>query len=905
MQPVPTAAEISAMTPMMRQYFDLKTACPDAILLFRMGDFFEIFGADAELVAPLLDIALTSRERGDQQRIKFCGMPHHSAKGYWLKLLRRGYKIAIADQVEDAALAKGLVRREITKILTPGCVDDLEGLEATAPNYLMALYEEPTSKAWALLVTDVSTGELRLASVAEAEIPGWIETLAPKEILVRRFYQGPLQKQLATLQVRPPVVSTLPESLLHDAAQQNQLLQRVFPKKPLAEHPCGAVIGGETLLASVLGHVEQMKISLLPFRLVQGLRDPESFCLEPIAVRDLEIFETLRDRSPHGSLLTQINYCQSPMGVRLLRWSLQHPLLQASAISKRHTGVAQFLALQPETFASLQTGLKGCGDLERLTARLVAGSATPRELGVLRDTLRKLVALTARLRQDGSPAATALLEHLTSSSRELQALEILEQSLQEEPGILGEGTRVFRSGVDPALDGHLHDTLHGEEKVEAYQEKLRAETGISSLKIKRHNTFGLLLEVTRTHFTKIPAHFIRRQTMVNCERFVTEDLQELDEQLSHATRFAIEREFAVYVALLERLAGEKEVLFQAASTLASFDLLLSFAMLAQKKSYTRATFSPQRLYLRAARHPVVEAFVGMSDFVANDIEMSPEGKFLLLTGPNMGGKSTLMRQTAICALLNQIGCFVPAETAVLPIFDQIYTRVGASDDLSRGLSTFMTEMNEAATILRHATSQSLVLLDEVGRGTSTEDGLALAWSIFQELVSQVGAWMFFSTHYHELVPLAQSLPNVQLIQTEVLESEQGVTFTHRVIPGFCPSSFGLEVASLAGIPERVVATARAFLQTQKSDGSMMARAVEPLTEQVLPVDPRREATLVKLERVSLNRLTPLQALNLLHELQSMLVQEAVVTRQGSLFAPGVLYPRPEGQGFMTHEVKPQ
>ncbi len=880
---VPTSSEIAAMTPMMRQYFDLKTACPDAILLFRMGDFFEIFGADAELVAPLLDITLTSRERGDQQRIKFCGMPHHSAKGYWLKLLRYGYKIAIADQMEAASVGKGLVRREITKILTPGCVDDLEGLESTSPNYLMAIYEEPTSKALSLLVADVSTGELRLASVLESEIPGWIETLAPKEILVRRFYQTALQKQLATLQVRTPVLSALPETLLHDTAQQTQLLQRVFPKKPLPTHPCGAVPGGEALVASVLSHVEQMKISLLPFRLIQALRDPESFSLEPIALRDLEIFETLRDRSSQGSLLTQINCCQSPMGVRLLRWSLQNPLLQASSIAKRHEIVRHFLALQPGTFATLQTALKGCGDLERLTARLVAGSATPRQLGVLRDTLRKMAALTSRLHEERSPASEALLQHFGNCIQGAATLEVLEPYLQEEPGPLGEGTKVFRSGIDGTLDAHLHDTLHGEEKVEAYQDKLRAETGITSLKIKRHNTFGLLVEVTKTHFTKIPAHFIRRQTMVNCERFMTEDLQELDEQLSHATRFAIEREAAVYWELLEKLAAQKEALFQTASTMASFDLLLSFAVLAQKKNYTQAKFSPNTLRLRAARHPVVEAFVGISDFVANDIEMSQDGKFLLLTGPNMGGKSTLMRQTAICALLNQIGCFVPAAEATLPLFDQIYTRVGASDDLSRGLSTFMTEMNEAATILRHATSNSLVLLDEVGRGTSTEDGLALAWSIFQELVTQVGAWMFFSTHYHELVPLAGALPRVKLIQTEVLESERGVTFTHRIIPGFCPSSFGLEVASLAGIPERVLLSAREFLQGHKPAPVFAERSFVP-APRPLPVDPRREAVLTKLERLSPNRMTPIQALNVIEELQMMLTQDSHAPLHTPLFS---------------------
>jgi len=878
------------LTPMLQQYFQLKSQADGAILFFRMGDFYEIFGPDAEEIAPKMDVVLTSRERGDSERMPFCGVPHHSVKGYLLKLLKQGYKVAIAEQLEDPAQTKGLVERGIVRILTPGCVDELEGLEATATNHVLAVYECPERKAWAALVIELSTGELRLGPAKPADLGRLVQVFKPKEIWARAFQHETLRSMIPpAADDFQPLLESLPETPLRDKNLVREILNSSLGCASIDHFPCGKIPAGEELLASALQRLRNLSANTTHFRTVKPIFDPDHMVLGPTAVRDLELFETALRRQQDGSLARTIDRTLTPMGSRRMRELLAKPLVNRDQLNSR-LDVVEFLAgLGDDCLAKLRDAMRKTSDLTRLTTRIMARSAHPAELAMVRQTLFNALALASRVRE--FPAKDSKAKLLRDLTRDLDAAagvaRTLDGALVDQPAATGSGSGVFREGWDAGLDRCNALAHGGEDQVAAYEQKLRGETGIGSLKIKSHKTFGLVIEITRANAGKVPQNFTRRQTMVNCERFSTPELDKLSHDLIAAQDAAIARECELYADLLERISSHRDALYACADALAEADVWQSFAWLALKENYCRPVTMKKasraenpRIKLMAARHPVVEKSVGRHGFVANDIEMSGKIRQLLITGPNMAGKSTIMRQTAICAILHQAGCFVPAVSAELPVFDRVFTRVGASDDLSRGLSTFMVEMTEAAEILRESTGDSLVILDEVGRGTSTSDGLAIAGAILDEIASTNRSWTLFATHYHELVATSAHLDSVRAVQTEVLRQGSTVTFTHRLIPGASGSSYGIEVARLAGVPDPVLDRARAALRAEVPASSRAPSATQvphdgPVAE--------RHPVLDRIETARINRMTPLQALNFLADLQSDLQPGFTKGRCAGLF----------------------
>lgn len=882
-----TAEELQQLTPMLRQFYDLKAKAPEAILFFRMGDFYEIFGDDAEEVAPLLDLMMTSRERGDKNRIPFCGVPHHSARGYWLRLLKLGYSVAIADQVEDPATVKGLVKREIVQILTPGCIDDPEALEADRPNHLLAVYEEPKNKHWALLVIDISTGELKLGNIKREELDGWLNIYQPKEILARKFMHDELREMSRRI-VDKMSLACLPEAILRDQEEQQKFLGNQFAVTGIEALPCGLVTGGLELLAASFQYLQALKASVSQFLSVRALHDADRMVLDETVRRDLELFETLRRRDSEGSLFRELNHTRTPMGGRLLRHDLARPFLNAAPILERQEAVAEILDQPSEWLGELKVRLKACADLDRLTTRVLSGKAQGGDLHSMRQSLA--ISLGLRDFLEAMQPKSSLLKAVSRNLLEARAAyEILQATLAEQPGALG-SLEVFQEGYDSELDQLCLLSRDGADQIAAYEQGLRASTGISSLKIREHKTYGLLIEVTKPNLSKVPPHFIRRQTMVNNERFLTVELEELDQLLGSASENAQARERLLFQDLLLKVMPHQEILRRVAAELAMLDLMQSFASKAAHDNYVRPRVAADgQLQLLACRHPVVERWVGKHAFMPNDLELDRGASQMLITGPNMAGKSTVMRQTAIAAIMHQIGSYVPAREALMPIFDRIFTRVGAADDLSRGQSTFMVEMSEAATILRQATAKSLVILDEVGRGTSTEDGLAIASAILEYIALQLKSYTLFATHYHELVAFSTKLPTVRLAKVEVLESKQLFNFTHRLVPGASGSSFGIEVAKLAGIPDRVIQAAKAHMaqHAQPLRGGPVGETSRKKNSPKPPMEasfeqqnPNHTALIVpairiiveRLDRVNVLKTTPLQALAILDELKTTLEQ---------------------------------
>ncbi len=798
------------ITPMLRQYLEVKSRYADALVLFQMGDFYEMFFEDAEKGAQALNIVLTSRSRQESERIPMAGFPIHAAKGYISRLLDQGFKVVVCDQMEDPAQAKGLVRREVTRIVTRGTLVDPEALDGRRDNYLAAL--ALMGRRWGLAFLELSTGEFRLTEGEGADPLGdelW--RLKPAEILVSEdLDQKFLEAALFPFDVPPTRRVLAPYAFELEAARQE--LGRQFGTLFLDGFGLSGYRAGLAAAGAILRYLKDSHHPSLPHidRLLAFGRD-DYLGLDEATLRHLEIFETWRSRSRQGSLLEALDAAVTPMGSRCLGNWLRYPLKDLARIAARLEGVDFFHQHSLLRQRWRQT-LKGLGDLERLTARLALEQAMPREVVAVGQALGRLPLLKELLAGDLPP----LVQDLAADLENLEDLEaLIAQALADDPPANLQAGGIIREGYDPELDELLQFSREGKDWIIRLESQERARTGISSLKVRYNKVFGYYLEVSRANLDRVPKDYIRKQTLVNAERFITSELKEYETRVLHAEDERLKREVELFQQLRHRLGGEAPRLKKVAAALARLDVLAALAEVAALNRYCRPRVVAEPvLHLTQSRHPVIERTLAPGSFVPNDIALDQESQVLIVTGPNMSGKSTILRQVALTVLLAQMGSFVPASEAVVGLTDRIFTRVGAVDDIGRGQSTFLVEMHETARILHQATPRSLVILDEIGRGTSTFDGLALAWAVAENLhdLEGTGVKTLFATHYQELTALSRLRPRVRNFQVLVAESGGQIVFLHRLAPGAASQSYGIQVAQLAGVPAKVIARAQEVLE---------------------------------------------------------------------------------------------
>jgi DNA mismatch repair protein MutS len=790
-------------TPMMRQYQEAKSQHPGMLLLFRMGDFYETFDADAELAARVLGLTLTSRDK----QVPMAGFPHHQLESYLRKLLHAGHRVAVCDQVEDAALAKGLVKREVTRVVTAGTVTEDELLDPRRANHIAAVVGAGRGQlglAWA----DLSAGTFWATDVPVERLADELARVGPAECLIPERDQAKLED---AFRATPPQTVAPRPDWTFDPATTREALCRQFGVATLAgfgfesDHQPGLIAAG----ALVLYLQETFKSNLKHLRAVLPFRSTDHLLLDEVTRRSLELTRTLRDGGRDGSLLSALDRTVTPMGARLLHDWLIAPLADRPAIEARLDAVAELHA-DHRLRSDLRTVLDEASDLQRLTSRASTGRATPRDLAAVARTLTLLPRLKAKL----TGRRAALLTQLEDKLELCPDLrEALDAALIDDPPLTAKEGGVIRDGYKPELDDLRTVTKDGKAWITRFQAEEITRTGISSLKVGFNQVFGYYIEITHANTGKVPSDYVRKQTLKNAERYITPDLKEYEEKVLGAQEKIYQLEFDLFVELRELVAAQTIRLLGTAEVMATFDVLASLAELAAARQYVRPDLSDDAvLHIEAGRHPVLDQTLPPGTFVPNDIDLGPEGgMFWLITGPNMAGKSTFIRQVALITLMAHVGSFVPAKSARVGVTDRIFTRVGASDELSRGQSTFMVEMTEAANILNNASAHSLVILDEIGRGTSTYDGVSLAWSITEHLHDAVGCRSLFATHYHELAQLADSLPGLRNYNVLVKEQPGGIVFLHRIAPGGADKSYGIHVARLAGVPGAVLERAEQVL----------------------------------------------------------------------------------------------
>ncbi|MES2180624.1 MAG: DNA mismatch repair protein MutS [Pseudomonadota bacterium] len=847
---------------MMRQYLGLKAQYPDMLLLYRMGDFYELFFEDAEKAAKLLGITLTQRGNSNGQPIKMAGVPYHAVEQYLAKLAKLGETVAICEQVGDPATSKGPVDRQVARILTPGTLTDAALLDELRDNQLLSIYQADGVIGLARL--NLASGTFILSEIAVGLLGQEIERIGPSEILLADDFQ---HTALASSKISKKRLS----AWQFDFDSAFNTLTKQFNTYDLNGFGCAGLRPAICAAGALLDYVKHTQRTTLPHINALSVEATSAYVqLDAATRRNLEIDMTLRGEvSP--TLYSLLNTTQTAMGARLLRHWLHHPLQDRNLVMKRHEAVAELI--QNNGYSAINQALKVIGDIERITARIALKTARPRDLSGLSISLQQLPILQTQLQALQADLLQTLGSSLTAPSA---VLTLLSSAIKPEPSVVLREGGVIADGYDVELDElRALQNNHGEFLLQ-FEATEKARTGITNLKVEYNSVHGFYIEMSRAQAENAPAEYRRRQTLKNVERFITPELKAFEDKVLSANDRALVREKILYAEILDKLAQYIATLQMNAGAVASLDVLCCFSERAITLSYVAPSFTTEAgIHILHGRHPVVEQIsvaTSGQPFIANDVTLNPYRQLLLITGPNMGGKSTFMRQTALIVLLAHCGCYVPASTAKIGEIDRIMTRIGASDDLAGGRSTFMVEMTETANILHNATDKSLVLLDEIGRGTSTFDGLSLAWAVAKQLLEKNRSYTLFATHYFELTRIVDEFKQAANVHLDAVEHGHNIVFMHKVEEGAANQSYGLQVAQLAGIPKSVVAAAKRKL-TQLENNQVAANTAQP--DMFAKSEPTQDVPthpiVRELETIQVDDLTPKQALGLLYKLKDLLI----------------------------------
>ena len=865
------AKSINEMTPMQRQYHDIKERNQDCILFFRLGDFYEMFDEDAKVAARELDLTLTTRDRGKpkEEQTPMCGVPHHSVDSYIARLVQKGYKVAICEQMEDPATAKGIVERDITRIVTPGTVTESCMLDESRNNYMGCIYGE--GGKFGLAFCDVSTGAFFVTSCSDAQsVASELGRFAPSEVL-RGGKETHCEVIDDALFRRLSCCVDEEKEGQFDAVQAEGVLEMHFGTAVAALGLGGmhvAIMAAGTLLQTLL---KLQKNDLAHIRQLQYYTTGKFMELDLDARRNLELTETMRSKEKKGTLLWVLDKTHTAMGGRMIRSWLEKPLLDINEINRRQSAIEE-LVDSTIVRGELTDALKDVSDLERVQTRIVTGTVNCRDLLGLARGFRALPEVKAQLQKCESPLLRRLEQQIDDLT---DCAELIENTIVDEPPLTIREGGIIRKGANADAD-RLRDIMEGGSgTIAAIEASEKERTGIRTLKVGFNRVFGYYIEVSKSFMDQVPDHYIRKQTLANCERYITQELKELENQVLTAKDRLTALEYQIFQSLREHLAEQAARVQLTAAAVAATDALCSLATVAVQRGYCRPEITlGNEISIESGRHPVVEVMLKDSLFVPNDTKLgAADNTVAIITGPNMAGKSTYMRQVALIVLMAQMGSFVPARSAKIGLVDRVFTRIGASDDLASGQSTFMVEMAEVASILKYATSRSLLILDEIGRGTSTYDGMSIARAVLEYAASpkRLGAKTLFATHYHELSTMEDKLPNVKNYNIAVKKRGDQMIFLRKIVSGATDDSYGIEVAKLAGIPNAVINRAREILEELESGkGEVVVRKAVEADDQISMLDLRGQDICDALEKITLETLTPIEAMNELYRLKKML-----------------------------------
>jgi len=864
---------VAELTPMMKQYMEIKKKCPDTILMFRLGDFYEMFFEDAIVASRDLEITLTGRDCGQEERAPMCGVPFHAADTYISRLVAKGHKVAICEQMEDPKAVKGIVKRDIIRIVTPGTILDDSLLNSRKTNYMASVCRIGNDCGVAFV--DVSTGELLGTTLYDDiscdKLINELARFSPVEIaLGGNTYQN--KKIIEYIESRTDALTFTYDSDESDKASGELLVAQLKNSSDITEKLLRTAV---TALIQYILETQKAKMSHI--HTIDIYTSQEFVDLDAATVRNLELVETMRDKSKRGSLFWVLDNTKTSMGTRMLKQWILRPLVNAASVNNRLMGVEELFSAM-DIRDDLAEALTGVNDIERLMSRVSVGTANARDMLALCVSFARLPFLHKILCRTRSSILSVQAANLDT----LEDLrDLLERAINPEAPISLREGNIIRDGFIEEIDRLRDITRGGSTFITELEARERERTGIKNLKVKFNKVFGYFIEVSTSQLSKVPDDYMRKQTLTNGERFITAELKEIESSVLGASEKLVQLEYEEFQHVRERICEHMERIEKTAHAIAVTDTIYSLAEAAVKNGYKKPEVNlSDKLVIKEGRHPVVEKVLSHSLFVPNDTTLdSAENRIAVITGPNMAGKSTYMRQTALIALMAQIGSFVPAQSAECGIIDKIFTRIGASDDLASGQSTFMLEMNEVSYILKNATKKSLCILDEIGRGTSTFDGLSIAWAVIEHIAKKVGAKTLFATHYHELTALEGTIPGIINYNTACKKRGDDITFLRRIVRGGTDDSFGIEVAKLAGVPESVIKRAKEVLKTVEGEvrgsetGSKIAKNVADTDEASMQIgfaDMENSKVVEALKAIDVTTLTPIEAMNKLYELQKLI-----------------------------------